>query len=45
MQHQIVSRNEWLAARKTLLTKEKEITRLRDRSRAERWEEAGSYCS
>lgn len=28
--HQIVSREEWLAARKTLLVKEKELTRLRD---------------
>lgn len=32
----VVSRNEWLAARKELLTKEKEFTRLRDRLSAER---------
>ena len=30
MQHPIVSRDEWLAARKELLSKEKEFTRLRD---------------
>ena len=29
-QHQIVSRDEWLAARKELLQKEKDFTRLRD---------------
>ena len=29
-QHQIVSENEWVAARKALLAKEKEFTRLRD---------------
>ncbi len=28
--HQIVSKNEWIAARKVLLKKEKEITALRD---------------
>lgn len=32
----IVSQNEWLAARKELLTKEKELTRARDALRAER---------
>jgi predicted dithiol-disulfide oxidoreductase (DUF899 family) len=32
----IVSRTEWLAARKQLLVKEKELTRLRDRLSAER---------
>src|SRR5262245_45708611 len=32
----IVSREEWLAARRALLTKEKELTRLRDRLAAER---------
>ena len=31
MQHQVVSRDEWLAARKELLHREKEFTRLRDR--------------
>ena len=36
MQHRIVSRDEWLAARKELLRKEKEFTRLRDRLSAER---------
>jgi predicted dithiol-disulfide oxidoreductase (DUF899 family) len=35
-QHPIVSREEWLAARKALLLKEKEATRLRDRINAER---------
>ena len=34
--HQIVSRDEWLAARKQLLIKEKELTRLRDQLSAER---------
>jgi predicted dithiol-disulfide oxidoreductase (DUF899 family) len=38
MQHQIVSRAEWLAARKALLAKEKELTRQRDRLAAERRE-------
>ena len=36
MQHQIVSRDEWLAARTELLRKEKEFTRLRDQLSAER---------
>jgi predicted dithiol-disulfide oxidoreductase (DUF899 family) len=36
MQHQVVSREEWLAARKALLAKEKEFTRARDRLSAER---------
>src|SRR5271166_373308 len=36
MQHQVVSRDEWLAARKELLRKEKEFTRLRDALSAER---------
>jgi predicted dithiol-disulfide oxidoreductase (DUF899 family) len=35
-QPQIVSRDEWLAARKQLLTKEKELTRLHDQLSAER---------
>ena len=35
-QHQIVSPDAWLAARKTLLAKEKEFNRLRDRLAAER---------
>ena len=36
MQHAVVSREEWLEARRALLLKEKEETRLRDRNRAER---------
>ena len=36
--HRIVSEEEWLAARKALLAKEKEFTRLRDRLSAERRE-------
>ena len=36
--HKIVSQNEWLAARKAHLAKEKELTRLRDRLAAERQE-------
>ena len=35
-QHQIVSRDEWIAARRQLLIKEKELTRLRDQLSAER---------
>jgi predicted dithiol-disulfide oxidoreductase (DUF899 family) len=38
MPHLIVSRDEWLAARRELLAKEKELTRLRDRLNAERRE-------
>jgi predicted dithiol-disulfide oxidoreductase (DUF899 family) len=38
MHHRIVSRNEWLAARKAHLVKEKELTRLRDQLSAERRE-------
>jgi len=39
MQHnRIVSRDEWLVARKQLLAKEKELTRLRDQLSAERRE-------
>ena len=34
--HQVVSREEWTAARKAHLLREKELTRLRDRVRAER---------
>src|SRR5262249_53031650 len=34
--HPVVSREEWLAARKALLVKEKEATRARDRLNAER---------
>ena len=30
-QHQVVAKDEWIAARKQLLAKEKELTRLRDR--------------
>jgi len=36
MQHEIVSREEWTAARKVHLMKEKELTRLRDKLSAER---------
>lgn len=36
MQHEIVSREEWLAARKALLAKEKAMTRARDQLSAER---------
>jgi predicted dithiol-disulfide oxidoreductase (DUF899 family) len=36
MQHKIVSRAEWIEARKMLLAKEKEWTRLRDQLSAER---------
>ena len=34
--HKVVSRKEWISARKELLTKEKELTRLRDQLAAER---------
>src|SRR6201981_2082741 len=37
-EHEIVSREEWVAARKELLKKEKEFTRLRDKLSAERRE-------
>jgi predicted dithiol-disulfide oxidoreductase (DUF899 family) len=36
MQHQIVSREEWIEARRRHLEQEKELTRLRDRLAAER---------
>ncbi len=36
--HKVVPREEWIAARKALLTKEKESTRLRDQLSAERRE-------
>jgi predicted dithiol-disulfide oxidoreductase (DUF899 family) len=36
MQHEIVSQEEWLAARRAHLAKEKEFTRLRDQLSAER---------
>jgi predicted dithiol-disulfide oxidoreductase (DUF899 family) len=36
MQHQVVSREQWLAARKDLLAQEKELTRHRDRVAAAR---------
>jgi predicted dithiol-disulfide oxidoreductase (DUF899 family) len=36
MEHTVVSRDEWLAARKELLLREKELTRLRDELNAER---------
>jgi predicted dithiol-disulfide oxidoreductase (DUF899 family) len=38
MQNQIVSRDEWIAARRELLAKEKEMTRLRDQLNARRRE-------
>src|SRR5262249_50689572 len=38
MQHRIVSRDEWIAARKQHLSKEKELTRLRDELSRERRE-------
>src|SRR5690348_13385665 len=38
MHNRIVSQDEWLAARKALLAKEKELTRLRDQLSAERRE-------
>ena len=36
--HKVVSREEWIGARKQHLTKEKEFTRLRDKLSAERRE-------
>ncbi|MBW8283585.1 MAG: thioredoxin family protein [Rhizobium sp.] len=36
MEHSVVSREEWLEARRALLTKEKEMTRMRDRVNAAR---------
>ncbi|MBV2186378.1 MAG: thioredoxin family protein [Rhizobium sp.] len=36
MEHSVVSREKWLEARRALLTKEKEMTRMRDRLNAER---------
>jgi predicted dithiol-disulfide oxidoreductase (DUF899 family) len=38
MQHKLVSRDEWLIARKAHLAREKELTRLRDQLSAERRE-------
>ena len=38
MQNRIVTRDEWLAARKAHLAREKELTRLRDQLSAERRE-------
>lgn len=38
MSHQVVSKEEWIAARKRLLSKEKEFTRLRDELARERRE-------
>ena len=38
MEHRVVSRDEWLAARRQLLSKEKEFTRRRDELSAERRE-------
>lgn len=34
--HEVVSRSEWVEARKRLLAKEKEFTRMRDQLSAER---------
>jgi len=36
MEHSVVSHDEWLTARKALLAREKELTRLRDKVNAER---------
>ncbi|KXF78713.1 thioredoxin [Paramesorhizobium deserti] len=36
MQHAVVTREEWLEARRTLLAREKEMTKLRDKLNAER---------
>src|SRR5690606_3756468 len=36
MQHPVASHEEWLAARRALLEKEKQLTRLRDEINAER---------
>jgi predicted dithiol-disulfide oxidoreductase (DUF899 family) len=36
MEHRVVSRKDWLAARKALLAKERELTHARDRLSAER---------
>jgi predicted dithiol-disulfide oxidoreductase (DUF899 family) len=48
MQNQVVSREEWLEARRALLLKEKEATHLRDRVNAERmalpWVELDKDC-
>src|SRR5512134_929680 len=38
LDHKIVSRDEWLVARKAHLAREKELTRLRDQLNAERRE-------
>jgi predicted dithiol-disulfide oxidoreductase (DUF899 family) len=38
MQHQIVSREEWIAARRELLAREKEVTRMRDQLNVRRRE-------
>ena len=38
LEHEVVSREEWVAIRKKLLKKEKELTRLRDQLSAERRE-------
>ncbi len=38
MQHQIVSRDQWIAAREELLAQEKELTRMRDQVNARRRE-------
>src|SRR5579862_8922833 len=38
MQHQIVSREQWITARQQLLVQEKELTRLRDQLNARRRE-------
>src|SRR6478672_1570362 len=38
LEHSIVSQEKWLQLRKELLSKEKELTRLRDRLNAERRE-------
>ena len=38
MQHEIVSRDQWIAAREQLLIEEKRLTRMRDQLNAQRRE-------
>ena len=42
--HKVVSREEWLAARKAHLAHEKELTRLRDKLSADKPADAQSCC-
>ena len=41
----IVARDEWLTARKALMAKEKEFTRLRDQLTAGRYHEPACACA